>query len=191
MSNTQGQIDPCPHLLSVPPVLTRLHRISQSYTIFTKNYTTCMINVCCQTRTVGQNLRYEIGSKAIWPPTSPRQTSQINTLLTMKYDDIAIAQECDFVMADSSSLPSHKRSQLPIQLSIQQKKTKSDLQSEYARYTNQDIWLGFQAMELIATENEAPLLETSLSIREMIKKGYRESEAAEANTAKISFPGIP
>jgi hypothetical protein len=33
-------------------------------------------------------------------------------------------------------------------------------------------------MELIAIDNEAPLQETHMSIREMIRKGYRESKAA-------------
>jgi hypothetical protein len=46
-------------------------------------------------------------------------------------------------------------------------------------------------MELIATDNEAPVQEIHTSIREMIKKGYIENEAAEAHTAKVSFPRIP
>jgi hypothetical protein len=46
-------------------------------------------------------------------------------------------------------------------------------------------------MELIAIDSEAPLQETHMSIREMIRKGYRENEAAEAHTAKVSFPWIP
>jgi hypothetical protein len=46
-------------------------------------------------------------------------------------------------------------------------------------------------MELIAIDSEAPLQETHMSIREMIRKGYRENEAAEAHTTKVSFPRIP
>ena len=94
-------------------------------------------------------------------------------------------------MANSSSSTNNKRSQLPIQLSNQQKKTRSDLQSEHARYASQDIWLGFQTMELIAIANEAPLQEIHTSICEMIRKGYKENEATEAHTAKVSFPRIP
>ena len=94
-------------------------------------------------------------------------------------------------MANSSSPPNHKRSQLHIQLANHQKKRKNDLQSEHAKSASQDIWLGFQAMELIAIENEAPLQEAQMSIREMIRKGYRESEAAEAHTTKVSFSRIP
>ena len=39
--------------------------------------------------------------------------------------------------------------------------------------------------------NDTPIQETHMSIREMIRKGYRENEAAEAHTAKISFPRVP
>jgi hypothetical protein len=94
-------------------------------------------------------------------------------------------------MADSSSPTNNKWGQLNIQLSNQQKKTKSDLQSEHASYANQDIWLGFQAMELIAIDDEIPPQEIHMSIREMIRKGYRENEVAEAYTTKVSFPRIP
>jgi hypothetical protein len=86
---------------------------------------------------------------------------------------------------------SNKRGQLPNKLTNQQKKTRSDLQLEHARYTSQDIWLGFQAMELIAIDSKALLQETHMSIREMIRKGYRENEAAEAHTTKVSFPRNP
>ena len=94
-------------------------------------------------------------------------------------------------MADSSSPQNNKRAQLQIQLPIQQKKTRSDLQSEQTRYANQDIWLGFQTMELIAEANGEPLQEIHMSIREMIRRGYKENEAAEAHTAKVSFPRVP
>ena len=36
-------------------------------------------------------------------------------------------------------------------------------------------------MELIATDNEAPLQKIHMSIREMIRKGYRENKVAEAH----------
>ena len=100
-------------------------------------------------------------------------------------------QEYDQDMADSGSSPNNKRSQLHIQLPNHRKKTRSDLQSEHARYASQDLWLGFHTMELIASVNDAPLQETHTSIREMIRKGYKENEAAEAHTARISFPRIP
>ena len=45
-------------------------------------------------------------------------------------------------------------------------------------------------MELIAKENDAPLQEIQMTIREMIKRGYKENEAAEAHTTKISLPRI-
>jgi hypothetical protein len=45
-------------------------------------------------------------------------------------------------------------------------------------------------MELLAVDNAAPIIEVTTSIRELIKLGYRENEAAEIHTAKISFPRI-
>jgi hypothetical protein len=72
-----------------------------------------------------------------------KQTSKTNLLLTLNYVAKLTVQDHDQDMADSSSPTNNKRGQLNIQLSNQQKKTKSDLQSEHARYTNQDIWLGF------------------------------------------------
>ena len=46
-------------------------------------------------------------------------------------------------------------------------------------------------MELIATTNDAQMREIHMSIRKMIRKGYRENQAIEAHTPKISFPRIP
>jgi hypothetical protein len=46
-------------------------------------------------------------------------------------------------------------------------------------------------MELIAIDDEIPPQEIHTSICEMIRKGYREKEAAEAHTTKVSFPMIP
>ena len=100
-------------------------------------------------------------------------------------------QDLNLDMADSSSPPNHKRAQLTIPHSILQKKKRSELQSEHARYANQDIWLGFQTMELLAKDVEILPQELNMSIREMIKKGYKENKAAEAHTARISFPRVP
>jgi hypothetical protein len=94
-------------------------------------------------------------------------------------------------MADSSSPTNLKRGQLTIQQSIQQKKTKSDLRSEHQSYANQDIWLGFQAMELLAIDNDIPPQDMHMSMHELIRRGYRKNEADEAHTTKISFPRIP
>jgi hypothetical protein len=71
-------------------------------------------------------------------------------------------------MADSSSPTNLKSGQLTIQQSIQQKKTKSDLQSEHQSYANQDIWLGFQTMELLAIDNDIPTQDVHTSICELI-----------------------
>jgi hypothetical protein len=101
------------------------------------------------------------------------------------------SQDNDQDMADSSSPINHKRGQLTIQLPIQQKKTKSDLQSEHHKYANQDLWLGFQTMELLTIDNDTPPQDVHTSIRELIRRGYRESEAAEIHTARISYPKIP
>jgi SOS response regulatory protein OraA/RecX len=100
-------------------------------------------------------------------------------------------QDNDQDMADFSSPTNLKRGQLTIQQSIQQKKTKSDIQSEHHKYANQDIWLGFQTMELLAIDNDTPPQDVHTSIRELIRRGYRENEAAEIHTARISFSRIP
>jgi hypothetical protein len=94
-------------------------------------------------------------------------------------------------MADSSSPTNLKRGQLTIQQSTQPKKTRNDLQSEHQNYANQELWLGFQTMELLAKDNDIPTQDVHMSIREMIRRGYKENEAAEAHTANISFPRIP
>ena len=99
-------------------------------------------------------------------------------------------QENDQDMADSSSPPNHKRSQLVIHQSSQQKKTRNDTQTESNKHSNQDLWFGFQTMELIAKDNNTPQREVNTSIRELLRLGFRESEAAEIHTAKISFPRV-
>jgi hypothetical protein len=43
-------------------------------------------------------------------------------------------------------------------------------------------------MELIAVENNIPPYEVCTTIQKMIKMGFRENEATELHTAKISFP---
>ena len=43
-------------------------------------------------------------------------------------------------------------------------------------------------MELLAKEADIPPQELNISIHDMIKKGYKENEAAEAHTAKVSYP---
>ena len=138
-----------------------------------------------------QNLRYEIGRQAKWQSTRIKQNSKTKLLITLICVATSLVQEYDHDIADSSLPPNHKISQLPIQLSSQQKKTRSELQSKHARYSNQDIWLGFHTMELIAKTNDTPLQEIHTPIRELIRKGYKENEAAKIHTAKVSFPKIP
>lgn len=136
----------------------------------------------------GSNMRYEIVRKVNWPSTCMRNKSTANILLIQTCVAKMSEQDYDLDMADSSSLPSHKRAQLTLQQSNHQKKTKNDLQSEHAHYANHDIWLGFQTMELLAKEADIPPQELNISIHDMIKKGYKENEAAEAHTAKVSYP---
>jgi hypothetical protein len=93
-------------------------------------------------------------------------------------------------MADSSSPSKNKRGQLTIHQPIQQKKTRNDTQVDHAKYASQDLWFGFQAMELIASDNNIPHREINTPIRELLRLGFRESEAAEIHTAKISFPRV-
>ena len=45
-------------------------------------------------------------------------------------------------------------------------------------------------MELLATDAEIPPQEICMSIREMIRRAYKENKAAEAHTAKVSFPRV-
>ena len=49
------------------------------------------------------------------------------------------------------------------------------------------LWFGFQAMELIASDNNIPHREINTSIRELLRLGFRKNEVAEIHTAKISF----
>jgi hypothetical protein len=93
-------------------------------------------------------------------------------------------------MADSSSPSKNKRGQLTIHQPIQQKKTRNDTQADHAKYTSQDLWFGFQAMELTASDNNIPHREINTPICELLRLGFRESEVAEIHIAKISFPRV-
>jgi ABC-type Zn2+ transport system substrate-binding protein/surface adhesin len=77
-------------------------------------------------------------------------------------------QDNDQDMVDSSSPTNHKKGQLTIQQSIQQKKMKNDLQSKHHKYTNQHLWLSFQAMELLAIDNDIPPQDMLTFIRKLI-----------------------
>jgi hypothetical protein len=50
--------------------------------------------------------------------------------------------------------------------------------------------LGFQALELIAQDHEVLPQEINTPIRELLRLGFRENEAAEMYTARISFPRV-
>lgn len=127
---------------------------------------------------LGSNLQYEIARKTRWSPGCTNKTPTTNLSFKLYYATHVFSQEYDQDMTESSSPPSHKRFPLPSNNPSNTKKTKSDLQSEHARYANQDIWLGSQTMELLAKDAKIPPQETPLSIREMIKRGYEENEAA-------------
>jgi hypothetical protein len=45
-------------------------------------------------------------------------------------------------------------------------------------------------MELLAKDIETPPIEINISIRELIRMGFKESEEAELHTAKISYPRV-
>jgi hypothetical protein len=138
-------------------------------------------------KTKGSTLRYKIEREANRPSKYKQGFLKVISILTLKHDMQLISQDNDQDMADSSSSTNLKRGQLTIQQSIQQKKMRSDLQSEHQSSANQDIWLGFQAMELLAIDQDIPPQEVHTSIRELIQRGYRENEAAEVHTTKISF----
>jgi hypothetical protein len=81
---------------------------------------------------MGPTLRSKIGKEAKRPPKSLKQNSKADLSLTMNYIANTSVQDYDQDMADSSSPQSNKRGQLPNQLTNQQKKTRSDLQSKHA-----------------------------------------------------------
>ena len=98
----------------------------------------------------GSTLRYRIGREAIKPPKSMYKNLKTNLILTLRCSMSMPPHDNDQDMAKSSSSSNLKRGQLTIQQSIQQKIMKSDLQFEHHKYANQNIWLGFQTMELLA-----------------------------------------
>lgn len=137
----------------------------------------------------GTTLRYEIGSKTL--KTQPHSTTQkMQPTLTPGSNTILQSQEQDHDMAESNLPLGTKRSQLIIHPNNQPKKTRCDLHSDHTKYANQNLWLGFQAMELLAKDTKTPPAEINISIRELIRMGLRKSEAAELYTLKISFPRV-
>ena len=108
----------------------------------------------------------------------------------MCYNKYTTLQDIDQDMADSSSPNSNKRGQIIVQQASQHKKTCSDIQTDQAKHTNQELWFRFHTMELIAKDNNITPRVVTTRIREMLRLGFRENEAAELHTAKISFPRI-
>jgi hypothetical protein len=93
----------------------------------------------------------------------------------MRHNFLRQTQDLDQDMADSSSPTNNKRGQLSLYQPSQQKKTRNAPQTEHDRYASQDLWLGFQALELIAKDNEVPLQEINTPIRELLRLGFREN----------------
>lgn len=108
----------------------------------------------------------------------------------MCYNKHTTLQDIDQDMADSSSPNSNKRGKIIVQQASQHKKTRSDTQTDQAKHINQELWFGFHTMELIAKDNNITPRGITTPIREMLRLGFRENEAAELHTAKISFPRI-
>ena len=70
------------------------------------------------------------------------------------------------------------------------KKKRNAFQNEHSQYTHQELWLGYQTMESIEQDKEAPPHVnhvTSVPIQELLKLGFRENKATELHIAKISF----
>ena len=86
--------------------------------------------------TKGSTLQSKIGREAKQPPINIKQKLQADSLLTWNYFAKPLIQEYDLDMVDSSSPANHKQSHLHIQMPNQQKKTRSDLQSNHTRYAN-------------------------------------------------------
>jgi hypothetical protein len=157
-----------------------------SHTVISKNQLSSKINQSeTNTTAMGTTLRYEIVSEILKPqPNSNVQKTQ-STLIPGS-NTFLQSQDQDHDMADSSSPSRTKRSQVIIHPNNQQKKTRCDLHSDHAKYANQNLWLGFQTMELLAKDTETLPTEINISIRELIRIGFRESEAVELHTTKIS-----
>ena len=136
---------------------------------------------------IGKTQQYEIIRFALTPQIKPHIKTKDNPMLTLKCNILLHLQDQDHDMADSSSSTSNKRSQLTIHQHSQQKKTRCDLQANHDKYANQTLWLGFQTLECLAKDNAIQPIEISISIRELLLQGYKESEAAKFYTAKISY----
>ena len=136
--------------------------------------------------------RYEIVASADWPPGSKNKGKKLKTnqKLIMYHVKSANFQESDQDMAESSSPTNNKRSQIVIHQSSQQKKLRNATSTEPDNSTHQALWFGFHNMELIAKDNNAPTRPINTPIRELLRLGFRESEAAEIHIAKISFPRV-
>jgi hypothetical protein len=139
---------------------------------------------------MGKTQRYEIVRYALTPQIEPHTKTKDNPMLTLKCNIPLNLQDQDHDMADSSSPTSNKRSQLIIHQHSQQKKTRCNLQADHDKYANQTFWLGFQTLELLAKDNAIQPIKISTSIRELLRQGYKESEAAELHIAKISYPRV-
>jgi hypothetical protein len=139
---------------------------------------------------MGKTQRYEIVRYALTPQIEPHTKTKDNPMLTLKCNIPLNLQDQDHDMADSSSPTSNKRSQLIIHQHSQQKKTRCNLQADHDKYASQTLWLGFQTLGLLAKDNATQPIEINTSIRELICQGYKESEAAELHTAKISYPRV-
>jgi hypothetical protein len=100
------------------------------------------------------------------------------------------SQDPDQDMEDSNSPCSNKRGQIALYQHSQPKKTRNTFQYVHDQYAHQELWLGYQTMELIEQDKEALPQLTSVPIRELLKLEFHENEAAELYTAKISFPRV-
>jgi hypothetical protein len=139
---------------------------------------------------MGKTQRYEIIRHAPKTQTKPNTKTKDITILTLKYYIPLCLQDQDHDMADSSSPSNNKRSPLIIHQHSQPKKTRCDLQADHDQYANQALWLGFQMLELLAKDIATEPIEINTSIRELIHQGFKENEAAELYTTKISYPRV-
>jgi hypothetical protein len=138
----------------------------------------------------GATQRSKIVREANWPPGNTQKKPNTNQKLAMCYTTSVNSQDNDQDMADSSSPSNNKRGQFTIHQPTQQKKTRNDMQADHVKYASQDLWFGFQAMELTASDNNILHHEINTPIRELLRLEFRESEAAEIHTTKISFPRV-
>ena len=71
---------------------------------------------------------------------------------------------------------------------MSEKKNKTT--SKEASPTTQQFWLGFEMMEKLAIEEEAPLISTLTSIHNLIRAGFPEREAKDFLKSVQSFPHV-